>query len=137
MRTCRHTLIMTSMRWTTTVLACENPDLVARFWADLLGGQPQRITADFIVVRHGSCWLAAQRAPDVAPPTWPAGARPVQIHLDIAVTDLEAAVNRAVQLGAHQETYQPEPARWRVLRAPGGHLFCFSHHIQGYLPVLP
>lgn len=92
----RQTVFMVSMRWTTTVLACEDPDRVARFWADLLGGEPIRVNDDFVVVQHGSCWLAAQRSRDVAPPTWPAGERPVQIHLDIAVRDSEGAVNRAV-----------------------------------------
>jgi hypothetical protein len=126
---------MTSMRWTTTVLACDDPDVVSRFWADLLGSEPERITHDFIVVKHGSCWLAAQRSREVAPATWPVGERPMQIHLDIAVTDLQAAVHRAVELGAHEEQQQPAPDRWRVLRAPGGHLFCLSHHIQDYLPL--
>lgn len=87
------------------------------------------------MARAGSCWLAAQRSRDVARATWPAGERPIQMHLDVAVSDLQGAVDRAVELGAHEETHQPFPDRWRVLRAPGGHIFCFSHHIQDYLPV--
>lgn len=126
---------MTSLRWTTTVLACDDPEPVARFWANLLGGEPVRITDDFIVVRHGSCWLAAQRSRDVAAPTWPNGERPIQMHLDVAVTELQAAVDLATQLGASEEGYQPSPDRWRVLRAPGGHMFCLSHHIREYLPI--
>lgn len=60
---------------------------------------------------------------------------PVQIHLDIAVTDLQAAVDRSVALGAVEEVHQPCPDRWRVIRSPGGHLFCFSDHIHDYLPL--
>ena len=126
---------MASVRWTTTVLACEDPDTVAAFWAALLGGEPTQITADFIVVRHGSCWLAAQRTRHAASPTWPTGDRPIQIHLDLAVNDLDSAVDRAIALGAREEVNQPAPDRWRVMRAPSGHIFCLSHHIQDYLPV--
>ena len=126
---------MGSFRWTTTVLAWEDPETVAGFWADLLGGEPLRISDDFLAVRHGTCWIAAQRTRDVAAATWPGGERPVQMHLDISVDDLHAAVDRAVELGAREEAEQPAPDWWRVLRAPGGHVFCLSQHIRDYLPL--
>jgi hypothetical protein len=126
---------MTSVRWTTTVLACDDPAPVAAFWAALLDGELVRITDNFLAVRHGTAWLAAQRSAHASPATWPTGARPVQIHLDLAVSDLRQAVEHAVELGAEEEPDQPYPDSWRVMRAPGGHLFCLSPHIQNYLPV--
>ena len=127
---------MVSVRWTTTVLACEgDPRPVAEFWAALLSSEPIRISDDFFAVRHGTAWLAVQRSRQAPPPSWPAGDHPIQIHLDLAVTDLDDAVERAVALGAQEEQQQPAAHRWRVMRAPGGHVFCLSDHIQDYLPV--
>lgn len=128
---------MTSARWTTTVLACEQPEDVALFWANLLDSEVRRITDNFFVVRHGSAWLGMQRTRHAEPATWPDGTRPVQIHLDVAVDKLNEAVERAIGLGAMEEAEQPFPDSWRVMRAPGGHLFCLSSHIQNYLLVTP
>ena len=49
-----------------------------------------------------------------------------QMHLDIAVTDLPAAVAAAVELGAVEAAHQPEPDVWRVLLDPAGHPFCLT-----------
>jgi hypothetical protein len=116
-------------------LACEQPEDAASFWAALLQSAVHRITDNFFVVPHGSAWLGLQRSRHAVPATWPDGDRPVQIHLDVAVADLQPAVDRAVGLGAAEETDQPFPDSWRVMRAPGGHIFCLSPHIQDYLPV--
>jgi hypothetical protein len=60
------------------------------------------------------------------PPTWPADDIPKQIHLDLAVTDLQAAVAEAERLGARIAPVQPAPDRWRVLFDPAGHPFCLT-----------
>jgi|HubBroStandDraft_3_1064219.scaffolds.fasta_scaffold200992_1 hypothetical protein len=126
---------MARLMWTTVVLDCNDPSGLATFWSSLLGGEVSRFSDDFYVVRSGSTWLAAQRIDSFEPPTWPGGDRPKQMHLDIAVDDLAAAVREALQLGATQEEDQPSPERWRVMRDPAGHLFCLSDHIQDYLPI--
>jgi hypothetical protein len=126
---------MRDVQWTTVVLDCSDPVRLAAFWAALLGGECTRITDDFHVVRSGSVWLAAARVPDPRPVTWPDGERPKQMHLDIAVGDLDAGVTEALRLGATQEEIQPAPDRWRVMRDPAGHIFCVSDRIQEYLPV--
>lgn len=126
---------MRDVQWTTVVLDCADPPKLAAFWSDLLGGESTRITDDFHVVRSGSMWLAAARVPDPGPATWPHGDRPKQMHLDIAVGDLDAAVAEALRLGATQEEVQPAPDRWRVMRDPAGHIFCISDRIQEYLPI--
>jgi Glyoxalase-like domain len=126
---------MRGVKWTTVVLDCADPSELVAFWTELLEGECTRITDDFYVVRSGTRWLAAARIPDPRPATWPDGPQPKQMHLDIAVSDLDAAVAEALRLGATQEEIQPAPDRWRVLRDPAGHIFCLSDRIQDYLPV--
>jgi len=126
---------MVNIRWTTTVLDCSDPVALADFYAALLGGARERISADFHVVRSGTAWLAAQRVHTYTAPSWPDAAVPKQMHLDLSVDDLQSAVETAKHLGAVEETEQPAADRWRVMRDPAGHLFCLSHHIADYLPL--
>ena len=49
------------------------------------------------------------RVADYRPPTWPEADVPKQFHLDLAVTDLQAAVDEAERLGATQTAFQPAP----------------------------
>ena len=51
------------------------------------------------------------------------------MHLDLAVTDLEAAEAEAVRLGAVRTDEQPAPDRYRVMLDPAGHPFCLSTQI--------
>jgi len=59
------------------------------------------------------------------PPTWPSepGEQHATQHLDIRVSDLDAAVERAVSAGASLAPVQPQE-RVRVLFDPAGHPFC-------------
>lgn len=66
--------------------------------------------------------LAFQRAPDLEPPGWPEGKPPQQMHLDIAVDDIEQAEEQALSLGA--ELLPGGGAAFRVYRDPSGHPFC-------------
>jgi hypothetical protein len=47
----------------------------------------------------------------------------MQLHLNLCVTDLPAAVEDAVALGATVAEFQPQDDV-RVLRDPAGHPFC-------------
>jgi hypothetical protein len=73
---------------------------------------------------------AAVRVPGYQPPTWPSGAIPKQVHLDLAVGDLGAAEAEAIRLGAHRAGEQPRPGRWRVMLDPVGHPFCLCDWSQ-------
>jgi catechol 2,3-dioxygenase-like lactoylglutathione lyase family enzyme len=126
---------MATVRWTTTVLDCPDPQALADFYAALLGGTRERINANFHVVKLGNAWLATQRVAAYTAPTWPDAAVPKQMHLDLSVDDLDSAVSTAKQLGATEEATQPAADHWRVMRDPAGHLFCLSHHIADYLPL--
>jgi hypothetical protein len=75
--------------------------------------------------------LSALRIPDFAPPSWPGGSPPKQMHIDLAVDDLDQAEREAVGLGAVPAAQQPDPVHRRVLIDPAGHPFCLSTEIPG------
>ncbi len=54
---------------------------------------------------------------------------PKQLHLELAVTDLDDGEQAAMALGAKLAGVQPSPDRWRVLIDPAGHPFCLSNQI--------
>ena len=84
---------------------------------------------DCVAVRTGRGWLAATRVPDHRPPTWGDPATPKQMHIDVAVDDLDAAEAEAVRLGARPVPDRPFPDRYRVLTDPAGHFFCLTVQI--------
>jgi hypothetical protein len=63
---------------------------------------------------------------DYQPPTWPEPDVPKQIHLDLAVDDLEVAVAEAIGCGATLAAVQPAPEARRILLDPAGHPFCLT-----------
>jgi hypothetical protein len=69
------------------------------------------------------------RIPDHQAPSWPGGERPKQMHLDLAVDDLNQAETEALRLGAVRAADQPAPDRYVVLFDPAGHPFCLSTQI--------
>ena len=64
--------------------------------------------------------MGLQRAIDHVPPHWPDQDRPQQAHLDFRVPDIDAAAERAQQLGA---TLLRRNERWHTLADPAGHPF--------------
>jgi len=108
---------------------CADPRALAEFWAAMLGGEIGFASTTTVGVRTDWVWLTALKVADYVPPTWPDGDVPKQIHLDLAVTDLEPAVAEAVRLGARIATFQPAPDRWRVLLDPAGHPFCLTTQV--------
>jgi hypothetical protein len=107
-------------------LDCADPEALAAFWAELLGGSVAFSSEAFVAVRTDRGWISAVKVEDYQPPTWPGGSVPKQMHLDLAVDDLDVAEAEAVRLGAVKAGEQPAPDRWRVLIDPAGHPFCLS-----------
>ena len=54
-----------------------------------------------------------------------------QLHLELAVSDLDAQEARIIALGATKAEVQPNPDHWRVLIDPAGHPFCITNLIPG------
>jgi predicted enzyme related to lactoylglutathione lyase len=107
-----------------TVLDCDDPRELAEFWSGVLELP--------IVVQRDDWWelapapggpsLAFQKVARHRPPN---ARRPQQLHLDIAVDDLDAAERRILDLGAViLGKVHPGDRPWRVYADPAGHPFC-------------
>lgn len=120
---------MGMVRFGALALDCAEPARLAAFWAELLGGEIAFTGDAFVAVKTDRIWLSTVRVEDYEPPSWPDGGTPKQMHIDLAVDDLDQAEAEAVRLGAKRAADQPSPDRWRVLLDPAGHPFCLSTQI--------
>ena len=117
---------MSFVRRVFVTLDCAEPRPLAEFWAAMLGGKVVFTTAQAVGVRAEHMWLSAMHVDGYRPPTWPDDAVPKQIHFDLDVGDLGAAVNAAEQLGAVAAEFQPAPEARRIMLDPAGHPFCLT-----------
>ena len=108
---------------------CAEPAPLAEFWAQLLGGEVAFTSETFAAVRVDGLWLSAVQVENYQRPTWPEGTAPKQMHLDLAVEDLDPSVSEAIRLGAQRALVQPAPERYVVLLDPAGHPFCLTTQI--------
>ena len=119
------------------VLDCPDALELGRFYAELLGWpMEQNSDRDWVTLEppgggvtpqrpDGRPTLAFQRIEDWVAPTWPGGAHPQQLHLDLAVDDLPAAEPRVLELGGRVHGHQPSTGGgFRVYLDPAGHPFC-------------
>jgi hypothetical protein len=107
-------------------LDCSDPSGLATFYRELLDLETMFESDDFIALKGAAILLTVQRVEEHRPPEWPTGAVPKQIHLELAVENLEAAEAAAVAIGARTTGVQPSPELWRVLLDPAGHPFCIT-----------
>ncbi|MBI5285121.1 MAG: VOC family protein [Chloroflexi bacterium] len=116
-----------SLRLATVNIDCADAQAMADFYGRLLGWGVTYRDHDFVLMRDpaGGTGLSFQQREGYRPPVWPErpGEQDKMIHLDIKVTDLEAAVAHALDAGARLAEYQPRPDL-RVLLDPSGHPFC-------------
>jgi catechol 2,3-dioxygenase-like lactoylglutathione lyase family enzyme len=118
-------------RFDTLVLDCPDPQVLAEFYAGLLGQEIADDGDDAWQSLRGDgsgVSLAFQRDPRYVAPQWPDGP-PQQLHLDLTVDDFAIAHDRALALGATAlaPTTPPEPDKtsgFRVYADPAGHPFC-------------
>ncbi|WP_410658739.1 VOC family protein [Amycolatopsis sp. lyj-112] len=114
-------------RISATVLGSPEPRALAAFYARLLSWPVTYDEPGWVMLRPpgGGTGLSFQHEPAHVPPVWPpeAGAQQMMLHLDIAVDDLDTAVDWAVEGGATLAGHQPQEDV-RVLLDPDGHPFC-------------
>ncbi|GHG18259.1 MULTISPECIES: VOC family protein [Amycolatopsis] len=107
-------------------LDCPDPAALAEFYRAVLEWGEPEVVADghWATLRNpeGGAGIAFQRVPDYRPPAWPSAENPQQLHLDLNVTDLEAAHERVLGLGA--KLLDDQPKTFRVYADPVGHPFC-------------
>jgi catechol 2,3-dioxygenase-like lactoylglutathione lyase family enzyme len=118
---------------------CADADELAAFYGRLLGWEITGRDADDSRA-GGSGWigmanpdggigLSFQAEEWYHPPVWPeeSGAQAKMLHFEIAVDDLDAAVEVVVAAGGRVAPHQPEDrdhAELRVMLDPAGHPFC-------------
>jgi Glyoxalase-like domain len=107
-------------------LDSNDPPALAAFYRELLDLEVMFETEDFVALKGAGILLTMQRVADHRPPDWPEGEVPKQLHLELAVTDLDGAEAEAVALGAVKADHQSAPDTWRVLIDPAGHPFCIT-----------
>jgi catechol 2,3-dioxygenase-like lactoylglutathione lyase family enzyme len=117
------------MSFTLTSTNLDAPDAaaLADFYRRLLGWTVRTEEPGWVVLESpgGGHRLNFQAEPHYVRPVWPAapGQPQMMMHLEIEVDDLEAAVARAVALGAAVAQFQPQEDV-RVCLDPAGHPFC-------------
>ncbi|BCJ74071.1 hypothetical protein CS0771_36150 [Catellatospora sp. IY07-71] len=107
----------------TVVLDAPDIKGLAGFYAELAGLVEHYADDEWITLKTADgTRIGIQRAEDHVPPRWPDPAYPQQMHLDLRVPDMAAAVEQAVALGA---TRLPGGGdTFTVLADPAGHPFC-------------
>jgi catechol 2,3-dioxygenase-like lactoylglutathione lyase family enzyme len=102
------------------VIDCADPARLARFWAEVLGGEPQQRSANWCYVDPpGWTRLAFQRVSE-------GKAVKNRVHLDVAVGDIPAATVEAERLGARRmgEVQHDTAGSFQVLQDPEGNEWC-------------
>jgi catechol 2,3-dioxygenase-like lactoylglutathione lyase family enzyme len=126
-----------------TVLDCLDARALAEFYRQLLGlryragdgppagNEPDMRGQDWLVLVDGtgSPRLAFQQVPELPQATWPDGAHPQMLHLDLTVQtvpELDAQHVRAMALGARllQDRSDDVDEPLRVYADLAGHPFC-------------
>ncbi|WP_042402682.1 VOC family protein [Streptacidiphilus carbonis] len=111
----------------TFALDCPDPTALAGFYAGLVGGKvvDEDGGNEWVELRgdYGTA-LSFQRVETYRPPSWPGQERPQQSHIDIGVTDLDAAQAAVLTLGATLLEDWNGTKTWRVFADPVGHPFC-------------
>jgi catechol 2,3-dioxygenase-like lactoylglutathione lyase family enzyme len=115
-----------TFRLTGPVLDSPDPRALGAFYRDLLGWKVEADEPSWVKLGGpGGESLAFQLEPLHQRPVWPsrADAPQMQLHLDIEVSGLESAGQRARALGATLADFQPQDDV-RVWLDPDGHPFC-------------
>ncbi len=122
---------MTGPRVSLLALTVDGPDEneLAAFYAALTGSTVERVGPDGSTrsVRFGPLRLLFRQVDDHRRPTWPGGAVPPQMHLEIEVDDLDGTCARLLSCGATRPDVQPHADDGLlVLLDPAGHPFCIA-----------
>ena len=112
-------------RLAMVTLDCADAEASAAFWSGMLGWDVAYQEGDYAMLTGPSNALGFGRVEGYVAPGWPNENGSKQFHFDLAVEDLDAAQEAAVELGATVADPQPGET-WRVLLDPSGHPFCLT-----------
>jgi catechol 2,3-dioxygenase-like lactoylglutathione lyase family enzyme len=121
-------MVVRGGRLFAVTLDCPDPQALARFYRELVGGDLRASNDDFVVLSapDASMRLDFQRVENPEPDPWPSKAAPRRLHLDIVVDDLDQWEQHLCSIGARPAEVQPGGDRFRVLIDPAGHPFCLA-----------
>jgi hypothetical protein len=109
------------VRWFSVVVDCESPNVLARFWCEVLDYQVVYESARIVdIAPDGDSHPGIEfiRADSLDRPK-------SRLHIDLEPDDQAAEVARLVTLGARPiDVGQPADASWVVLADPEGNEFC-------------
>src|SRR3954447_24326347 len=107
----------------TVTFDCADPDALAAWWADALGGDVNAVApGQFVLVaRADGPALGLRRVREPAPGK-------SRLHLDFHAADMEGEVARLVGLGATETGRHSfgDDFHWVVLADPAGNAFCIA-----------
>lgn len=108
-----------------------DPDALARFWADTLGWRRTHDTPDEVVLEPPSGSPEDGVSPDLIFLKVPeAKAGKNRLHLDLRPDDQDAEVARVSALGARRVSVgQADDVSWVVLADPEGNEFCILRRL--------
>jgi catechol 2,3-dioxygenase-like lactoylglutathione lyase family enzyme len=108
-------------------------EAVVAFYRDMLGLQVLDLEERWAYLRDpddpGKMGVNVQAEDWYVPPLWPerVPAQTKMMHFEVQVEDVDAAVVRAVSLGAREAPSQPgdrDASTLRIMVDPAGHPFC-------------
>ncbi len=118
---------MGEFRLYSIVIDCKDANALADFYAALLGWEKYTDNPEWISVgrKLETPFLLFQQDENYRPPVWPdrPDRQQKSIHLDFAVSDLEKAIQHAVECGAKVAPEQFS-SHWTVMIDPASHPFC-------------
>ncbi|MBX6387660.1 MAG: VOC family protein [Frankia sp.] len=111
------------------MLDCPDAKALATFYGELTGwgvagADEEKGEWAYLTPPGTEVMIGFQKVEDYRPPRWPTQDPPQQFHLDFRVSDVPAAVRRAIELGGREADTQPGGDAWRVMLDPAGHPFC-------------
>lgn len=115
---------MAIARFPSVVIDCPEPELLATFYAALLGWKVET-NGDWADIRpddRSNC-ISFQQVADYRPPAWPDQVSPQQMHFDLMVENLDEGETVVLGLGGTKASVQPGET-FRVFLDPAGHPFC-------------
>ena len=100
------------------VIDCADPPVLARWWSRLVGGDVDvDVDGDATLRTSTGVVIDFLKVPE-------AKAVKNRLHIDLRTTDLAAATEQALQLGASRADDVYSGGSWQVLRDPEGNEFC-------------
>jgi predicted enzyme related to lactoylglutathione lyase len=114
---------MAIARFPSIVIDCPDPGALAAFYGAMLDWKVD-VSSDWAEIRaeYGQS-ISFQQVESYTAPQWPTQRLPQQMHLDVAVDDLDAAETAVLDLGATKHEHQSGTS-FRVFLDPAGHPFC-------------